>query len=100
MTPQALLHHLDTATLWPADHDVALDGDLDRAFETALAVRALREARGERVAGYKLGWTNRANWPRQGVSAPMWGTLHETSVAHCGSTCSAALEWATRPRLE
>jgi 2-oxo-3-hexenedioate decarboxylase len=100
MTPQDLLHHLDTATFWPAGHDVALDGDLDRAFETALAVRALREARGERVAGYKLGWTNRANWPRQAVSAPMWGTLHEASVVHCAGACDAALAWTTLPRLE
>lgn len=100
MSPQALLDHLDAATFWPADHDVALDGDLDRAYETALAVRALREARGERVAGYKLGWTNRANWARQGIAAPMWGTLHESSVIHCDGRCSVELPWTTRPRLE
>ena len=100
MTPQDLLAHLDAASFWPADHGVAADGDLDRAYATALAVRALREARGERVAGYKLGWTNRANWPRQGVRAPMWGTLHETSVVHCADACEIDLAWTTLPRLE
>jgi len=101
MTPQELLDHLDAATFWPAGHGVAADGDLDRAYETALAVRALREARGERVAGYKLGWTNRANWPRQGIAAPMWGTLHETTIVHCDdAACAVELAWATLPRLE
>jgi 2-oxo-3-hexenedioate decarboxylase len=100
MTPRELLAHLDDGTMWPTGHDVAADGDLDRAYETAFAVRALREARGERVAGYKLGWTNRANWARQGVSGPMWGTLHDTSVVSCDGACALELAWATRPRLE
>jgi 2-keto-4-pentenoate hydratase len=100
MTPQAILDHLDAARFWPADHGVGADDDLDHAFATALALRALREARGERVAGYKLGWTNRANWARQGVAAPMWGTLHESSVLHCDGSCDAELAWPTLPRLE
>jgi 2-oxo-3-hexenedioate decarboxylase len=100
MTPRQLLAHLDDGTMWAASHDVAADGDLDRAYETAFAVRALREARGERVAGYKLGWTNRAHWARQGVSAPMWGTLHEPSIVSCDGACALELGWATRPRLE
>jgi 2-oxo-3-hexenedioate decarboxylase len=100
MTPRELLAHLDGGTMWPAGHDVAADGDLDRAFETAFAVRALREARGERVAGYKLGWTNPANWPRQGVGGPMWGTLHDTSVVACDGACALELSYDTLPRLE
>jgi 2-oxo-3-hexenedioate decarboxylase len=100
MTPRELLAHLDDGTMWPAGHDVAADGDLDRAFETAFAVRALREARGERVAGYKLGWTNRANWARQGVAGPMWGTLHDASIVACDGACALALSYGTMPRLE
>jgi len=100
MSPQQLLSHQDAGTFWPADHDVAADGDLDLAYASALAQRALREARGERVAGYKLGWTNRAAWPGMGVDAPMWGTLHETTVVHCDGPRELGLRWGTLPRLE
>ena len=100
MTPRELLAHLDDGTMWPDGHAVAADGDLDRAYETAFAVRALREARGERVAGYKLGWTNRANWARQGVGGPMWGTLHDASIVACDGACAVSLGYGTLPRLE
>jgi 2-oxo-3-hexenedioate decarboxylase len=100
MTPQALLAHYDSGTFWPDGHDVAADGDLDRAYRTAEAVRALREARGERVAGIKIGWTNRANWPRQGVSAPMWSTLYDATTDFCDGMCTVDLPRTTMPRLE
>lgn len=100
MTPQALLDHLDKGTFWPVDHGVAADGDLARAVETALAVRGLRERRGERVAGYKIGWTNRANWSRMGVAGPMWGTLHETTLVDCDGRAEIALGHFKLPRLE
>jgi 2-oxo-3-hexenedioate decarboxylase len=100
MSPQALLAHYDGGTSWPVGHGVAADGDLDHAYETALAVRRLREARGERVAGIKIGWTNRANWSRQGVAAPMWSTLYDTSTDHCGDACAIDLPRTTQPKLE
>jgi len=100
MTPEQILAHLDSGELWPADHGVAADGDFVRAYALALQVRALRERRGERVAGYKIGWTNRANWEKMGVSAPMWGTLHDTTVVLCDGQARVALGTATMPRLE
>jgi 2-oxo-3-hexenedioate decarboxylase len=100
MSPQALLAHFDSGTFWPDSHGVAADGDLDHAYETAAAVRRLREARGERVAGIKIGWTNRANWPRQGVAAPMWSALYDTSTDFCDGACVVDLPRTTMPRLE
>lgn len=100
MTLQELLAHQDSGAFWPPGHRVAADGDLARATATALAVRALREARGEAVAGYKLGWTHRAAWPRLGVSGPMWGTLHASSVTRCDGAATLALGPGRLPRLE
>ncbi len=100
MTPQALLDHLDSGAFWPPSHDVARDGDLAAAGRLALAVRALREQRGDRVAGFKLGWTNRANWGAMGVAGPMWGTLHESTVIACVGQADVAVSPANLPRLE
>ena len=62
MTPEQLLLHHDTGQLWPVA--AATFGDLPAAYQAALAVRALRAARGERPCGYKVGFTNRTIWPR------------------------------------
>ena len=63
-------------------------------------MRALREARGERVAGYKIGWTNRANWGRMGIAGPMWGTLHDASLIECDGHADIDLAGLPLPRLE
>ncbi len=54
------------------------------AYRIAHRITALREDRGERRVGCKIGFTNRTIWPLYGVSGPMWGpvwnsTLHELS---------------------
>jgi 2-oxo-3-hexenedioate decarboxylase len=54
--------------------------DLDGAYRVAAAVRQMREARGEKVVGRKIGFTNRTIWPQYGVYAPIWGYLYDTTV--------------------
>ena len=62
LTPRQILEHTDTGEPWP-DGSAGF-ADLPFAYETALAVRALRVARGEVPRGYKIGFTNRSIWPR------------------------------------
>ncbi len=54
--------------------------DLDAAYAVAASVRRHREARGERVIGRKIGFTNRTIWPEYGVYAPIWGYVYDTTV--------------------
>lgn len=54
--------------------------DLPAAYRAAAALRRLREARGERPAGRKLGFTNRNIWPEFGIDAPIWGDMYDTTV--------------------
>ncbi len=75
MTPENLLNHLDNGTLWPAQAPRTAHSSVDAAYVSALAVRALRIARGEQPRGFKIGFTNRAIWPRYNVYAPIWGTV-------------------------
>lgn len=75
-----LLDHLDAGLPWPDALRGALPGKLDAAYALALQVRSLRLARGERPAGYKVGFTNRTIWKRYRVFAPIWGLIWDTTL--------------------
>jgi 2-oxo-3-hexenedioate decarboxylase len=99
MTPQQILDHHDSGQPWPdaAGSDLA---DLPPAYQTALAVRALRLARGELPRGYKVGFTNRTIWPRYNVFAPIWGTVWNTTLTLCDGAGRVSLAHTCQPRLE
>ena len=75
--------------------------DLDDAYRVTAAVRQMREARGERVLGRKIGFTNRTIWDEYQVGAPMWGYIYDRTVhdlADLGPTLSLA--GLAEPRIE
>jgi 2-oxo-3-hexenedioate decarboxylase len=53
---------------------------LDDAYRISARLCALRMARGERVVGRKIGFTNRTIWAEYAVYAPMWGFVFDTSM--------------------
>src|SRR5262252_8532149 len=53
---------------------------LDDAYRISARLCALRTARGERVVGRKIGFTNRAIWAEYGVYAPIWGYVFDATV--------------------
>jgi 2-oxo-3-hexenedioate decarboxylase len=97
MTPQTLLQHTDSGELWPDGGGWA---DMAAAYHAALAVRALRLARGEQPRGYKIGFTNRSIWPRYQVFAPIWGSMWDSTVRLCEGTGQVALARLCQPRIE
>ncbi len=77
---EALLAAYDSATLLPlitAGEPAFALGD---GFAVADDLRSLRIARGERPAGYKIGFTNRSIWARYGVHEPIWGPVWNTTL--------------------
>jgi 2-keto-4-pentenoate hydratase len=54
--------------------------ELDDAYRVTAAVRKMREARGERPVGRKIGFTNRTIWDEYGVHAPIWGYVYDRTV--------------------
>ena len=54
--------------------------DLQAGYAVTAELRRLREARGERHVGRKVGFTNRALWTEYNVFAPNWGDMYDTSV--------------------
>lgn len=96
MTPEQLLSHYDAGRPWSAGSGL----EVGEAYQRALAVRRLREARGERPRGYKVGFTNRTIWPRYGVYAPIWGTVWDSTLAFCEGQGEVSLAGAVQPRIE
>ncbi len=86
LTAEALLDACDHArTLDRSDFDSLTDLARAEALQTGIAVARL--ARGERQVGYKIGFTNRAIWPRYGVFHPIWGPVWNTTLVRaCAGT--------------
>jgi len=75
--------------------------ELADAYRVAAVVKAMREARGERAIGRKIGFTNRTIWDQYDVHAPIWGYIYDTTVADLprpGET--ASLTGLAEPRIE
>lgn len=73
---------------------------LAEAYGVTARLRALREARGERVVGRKIGFTNRTIWREYGVYAPIWGYVWDTTVQDLAATRVQSLAAFVEPRLE
>lgn len=69
------------------------------AARVAHEITARRTARGERMVGRKIGFTNRSIWPIYNVSGPIWGPVWNTTLFELSET-PVALPNLPLPRLE
>jgi 2-oxo-3-hexenedioate decarboxylase len=77
------------------------DFGLDDAYRVAAAVRAKREAGGERPVGRKIGFTNRTIWAEYNVHAPMWGYVYDRTVRDLpAGGADVSLTGLAEPRIE
>ncbi len=73
---------------------------LDDAWRVTPLLRAAFEARGERILGRKLGFTNRYIWPQYNIYAPNWGYVTDATVRDLAATGTLALAPFCEPRIE
>ena len=75
--------------------------ELAQAYRVTASLRGLREARGDRRVGRKIGFTNRTIWAEYGVYAPIWGDMWDTTVRDLAD-CAAGVPLArfAEPRIE
>lgn len=74
---------------------------LDEAYKVTPIVRRMREARGEKVLGRKIGFTNSTIWAQYNVSGPIWGYMYDRTVRDLGDIGGiASLAQLTDPRIE
>ena len=58
---------------------------LEDAYRVTPLLRAAFEARGEKILGRKIGFTNRGIWAQYGVYAPIWGYVTDATVHNLSS---------------
>ncbi len=78
---------------------------LEDAYRILARLCEVRTARGERVIGRKIGFTNRTIWAEYGVYAPMWGFVFDATVRDLPPPRQAAqhpltLALFAEPRIE
>lgn len=70
-------------------------------YAAALRLHEHRIARGWRLAGRKIGFTNRTIWARYGVYEPMWGSVYDrTLILADNGRASVPLAGLVQPRIE
>jgi 2-oxo-3-hexenedioate decarboxylase len=82
----------------PVSRDSAFD--LMAAYRVARKIRDLREKRGERPVGRKIGFTNRSAWTSLKAAAPIWGYMYASTVHDLGPHSRVSLAGLAEPRIE
>ena len=82
--------------------DAQSEFDLAAAYDVAARIAHRRVARGERPVGWKIGFTNDSIWAQQGLNAPIWARMYDTTVAEVDPADGAAcpVGGLNEPRIE
>jgi 2-oxo-3-hexenedioate decarboxylase len=73
---------------------------LAQAYGVTQLLRAAFEARGEKITGRKIGFTNREMWKVYGVQSPIWGYATNRTTYELASTKVMPVKDFTEPRIE
>ena len=100
-TASRLLAALDGAQSVGPVSDGLADFGLDAAYKVAARIAERRAARGERQAGWKIGFTNSNIWDEYGVDGPIWGPVYDSTViAMADGAADCPLAGLAEPRIE
>lgn len=96
-----LLDALDHGRTIPSVVDRHPGFDWNDGYEVAAHLLALRQRRGERPVGRKIGFTNRNIWPEYGATSPIWAHVYDRTLLFArNGRATLSLRGAARPRLE
>jgi 2-oxo-3-hexenedioate decarboxylase len=74
--------------------------ELPQAYAIVAEMKRLRTARGEKVLGRKIGFTNRTIWDEYKVFAPIWGYMYDTTLFDASAARNVDLSKFAEPRIE
>ena len=96
-----LLAALDTTKCIALPSSATTGLSMPEAFAVGAELHRLRQQRGERALGWKIGFTNRSIWPRYGVYGPIWGPVWDSTTRLLDSGhAELSLTGLSQPRLE
>src|SRR5262245_47936640 len=70
------------------------------AYRLTPLLRAAFEARGEKITGRKIGFTNRQMWAAHGVRAPIWGYCTDRTTHKLENVPAQCMKDFAEPRIE
>src|SRR5262249_4758447 len=73
---------------------------LAQAYRIIPLLRAAFEARGEKITGRKIGFTNREMWKVYGVQSPIWGYSTDRTTFDLAHTSVQHVKDFVEPRIE
>jgi 2-keto-4-pentenoate hydratase len=73
---------------------------IDDAYRVTPRVRKIYQARGSKVVGRKIGFTNRTIWDQYGVYQPIWGYVFDETAKALAETETLSLRAFSEPRIE
>ena len=73
---------------------------LAEAYRVTALLRAAFEARGEKITGRKIGFTNREIWKVYGVQSPVWGYATNCTTYELAHTKVMHVKDFTEPCIE
>jgi 2-oxo-3-hexenedioate decarboxylase len=73
---------------------------LAQAYRVTPLLRTAFEARGDKITGRKIGFTNREMWKVYGVQSPIWGYATNRTTYELASTKVLPVKDFTEPRIE
>jgi 2-oxo-3-hexenedioate decarboxylase len=73
---------------------------LDQAYRVMPLLRAAFEARGEKIVGRKIGFTNRDMWKVYGVQSPIWGYATDHTTRELAYSQVMRVKDFVEPRIE
>ncbi len=76
--------------------------DLADAYAVSRRIAEIRRGEGERIVGWKIGFTNRAIWDEYDVHAPIWGPMYDRTVFEVDpdSPAFVPVDAFSEPRIE
>jgi 2-oxo-3-hexenedioate decarboxylase len=90
--------------LYALDHRKPLTAfsgiEMPQAYAVVAEMKRLRTARGEKVLGRKIGFTNRTIWDEYKVFAPIWGYMYDTTLSDASAARNVDLSRFAEPRIE
>jgi 2-oxo-3-hexenedioate decarboxylase len=83
----------------PFSHSLS-EPNIADAYRLPALLRAAFEARGEKITGRKIGFTNRHMWAAHGVRAPIWGYCTDRTTFELETTPVQHVSEFAEPRIE